>query len=868
MCDDNCCCSDDVDDPSRRESASPAASPEHDSEITSSDKTSNTDSIMLLSDDSTKTKTSARKRGPTVRSLSPTPVKAKIPRTDNQQQNSRAGTGENGDTLRKIDENILTLDDLTPSSSSSRRDSLEIIAPSPQSSLVKSQKRGRKPQSKDTNLRDGKKDKPSEMQKKEVLDKSASFEGDKSEELISSSNSIISPSGQTRSRASLSNLIPSSSDASNVSSALVISPEPDQDKDLGQTKENDNSVPQKEVDISDDSNEQETIPSAEAQTPQVEKVSPSSKSPEDMFVDAIASFDEEFVDAEEALDNEVTSEASGPVTRQPTPQGPVTRQPTPQGHMSRASPRVSRNIETPINEAEENKQSHSTRSLRNSARAKQSPKVTPARIQDFQNDASPLLSTRRSTRSTPKASPKITPKNVNFKKFSPLNSTKSSMKESPQVTRLRSQKLVETSDDEMFTDDSMANTPKEIPQVRRLRKRNHIDSSDESGTEDSQDSPRRSGRKLKKSTPQAGSGSDVKQSPQTRRRNDEKQANIDERNAAVSPSPLRQRRQKAINGSPHVGVSPMAIKSIAEKVATSSPALATRSPARVTRQKKKSQDSPDVMPSKEKVNEKEKLSSKNMESPIIVQRVDKEITLSFRSPTPEHNEFINSNDGKPASKQMNEIQEEKIRSSPRLRNVTDYKANNEGKKNTSQEKTPSAPINVLKGKIRESPRPKTVADYKAMNDGKLADDRPSRSPEKSKSSNERRSTSSADELSPTRLSPRLTEKRESPKSPPRKRFSEVDELRLHTSPGTKLGRWTKPGPTLYKIPPEVSRVVDKEDLQKPIMKVQSQQEGLPEKETDLRNTDDTSDTPTRRSTRNTPKPETSSAAKADVQAHR
>ena len=115
----------------------------------------------------------------------------------------------------------------------------------------------------------------------------------------------------------------------------------------------------------------------------------------------------------------------------------------------------------------------------------------------------------------------------------------------------------------------------------------------------------------------------------------------------------------------------------------------------------------------------------------------------------------------------------------------------------------------------------------------------------------------------------MVAKQESPrKSPPGKRCSEIEELGIHTSPGASLGRWTKLGPILYKIPPEVSRVVDEGDLQSPIMTKQPQQEGLLGKETDVGDLDDTSDTPTRRSTRNTPQPGSSSASKAKGQTHR
>ncbi len=833
------CCSDDVDDPSRRESASPAATPEHESDLTSSDKTSNTDSIMLLSDDSTKARSSARKRAPPVRSLSPTPIKAKIPRTESGRHNSR----ENDQSVNKTKENILTLDDLTPSSSSSRRDSLEIIAPSPQLSVVKSQKRGRKSNDKslDTN---GKRDKQAQIQKNELIDKKASSERDKNEEAISSSNSVISPSGKTRSRASLSNLIPSSSDASNASSGDVNNSEPGAEKRSSQQKDEESSnktVSQKDAEVQNDTEKQKSVPHMEPKTPNVDRVSPSSKSPEDMFVDAITSFDDEFVDAEEVLDDGVSSEASGPVVRQHTPRE----------HNSRASPKITKAL---VNHSEENQQSYSTRSRKGSTPEKEVVKVTPARLKGIQNDASPMLSTRRSTRLTPKASPKITPKNVDFRKFSPLGLAKPGIKESPQVTRLRSNKLVESSDEEMFTDDDKSLTPKEMPQVRRLRKRNHIDSSDESGTDDSQDSPRCSARKLKKSAHIEGSGSDGKESPLTRKKNQEKQdSSTDQSIAGVSPSPMRQRRQKLAEGSPQVVASPVAKTLGTEKVVTSSPASGTR--------QKEPQELPVGVSSKEKSNDQDKL-SKNMESPIIVQKVDKEITLSFKSPTPEHVKFINnSTDVTPTSKPLTEIQEEKIRSSPRLRNVvTDYKAVSEGKKNLPQEKTPSTPIIVLGEKIRQSPRLNKV-----MSDTKLTPNRPSRLVEKSP--NKRKSTSSGDELSPTRLSPRLVAKQESPRSPPRKRFSEVEELRMHTSPGARLGRWTKPGPILYKIPPEVSRVVDEGDLQSPIMTKQPQ-EGLLGKETDVGDLDDTSDTPTRRSTRNTPQPGSSSASKAKGQTHR
>ena len=76
-----------------------------------------------------------------------------------------------------------------------------------------------------------------------------------------------------------------------------------------------------------------------------------------------------------------------------------------------------------------------------------------------------------------------------------------------------------------------------------------------------------------------------------------------------------------------------------------------------------------------------------------------------------------------------------------------------------------------------------------------------------------REKSDKSELSPTRISPRQSSKQETPKSPPRHKHSELEELWEHTPKG-HYGRWKRPGPVLYKVPspPHVTRVVSIGDV--------------------------------------------------------
>ena len=75
------------------------------------------------------------------------------------------------------------------------------------------------------------------------------------------------------------------------------------------------------------------------------------------------------------------------------------------------------------------------------------------------------------------------------------------------------------------------------------------------------------------------------------------------------------------------------------------------------------------------------------------------------------------------------------------------------------------------------------------------------------------------ELSPTRICPRHGEEQAIPKSPPRNKHSEIEELWEHTPKG-HYGRWKKPGPLLYKIPspPHVPRVAGVDDSSSPAKK--------------------------------------------------